>query len=164
MAILSSARSRRGRRAETTEQFIAFRLRQEWFGLPIESVHRVVTMGKVFGDPNQTGVGLTRYQDQELLVIDVSQRIFSETAGRSAATAEHDEQRSLIILRTSDGELVGLPIDSQPEVRRLSKSQFVPLPTTYAARSKIRCLSSMMVKTEDGASLFLLDPEQIGMA
>lgn len=161
MAILSSGRSRRGRKAEATEQYIAFRLRQEWFGLPIGSVHRVVTMGKVFGDPSQTGVGLMRYQDQELLVIDVSQRIFAETPDRSGTTEQEEEQRSLIIFRTSESELVGLPIDSQPEVRRLAKSQFAPLPATYAARSKIRCLSSMMAKTKEGVSLFLLDPDQM---
>lgn len=161
MAILSSGRSRRGRKAEATEQYIAFRLRQEWFGLPIESVQRVITMGKIFGDPSQTGVGLMRYQDQELLVIDVSQRIFEDTTELSGTIQQENEQRSLIIFRTSEGELVGLPIDSQPEVRRLAKSEFVPLPATYAARSKIRCLSSMMAKNKEGASLFLLDPDQM---
>ncbi|MEO0373714.1 MAG: chemotaxis protein CheW [Cyanobacteria bacterium P01_A01_bin.17] len=163
MAILSSARSRRGRKAEVTEQFIAFQLRQEWFGLPIESVYRVVTMGKVFGDPDETGVGLTRYQDQDLLVIDVSHRIFSEDSTRPATSSKEDsDQKSLIIIKNSKGELVGLPIDSQPEVKRFSRSQFVPLPATYAARSKIRCLSSMMAKTAEDTALFLLDPDQVG--
>lgn len=162
MAILSSARSRRGRKAEATEQFITFQLRQEWFGLPIESVYRVVTMGKVFGDPDQTGVGLTRYQDRDLLVIDVSRRIFAEIAQPSATPKQNLDQRSLIIIKNAEDELIGLPIDSQPEVRRFSRSQFVPLPATYAARSKIRCLSSMMAKTADDTSLFLLDPDQVG--
>ena len=163
MAILSSGRSRRSRKVEATEQFIAFRLRQEWFGLPIASVHRVVTMGRVFGDPDSTGVGLMRYLDQELLVIDVSQRIFSDVPSRDASFATEDtEQRCLIIIKNSQSELVGLPIDSQPEVQRMNQSQFTPLPATYAARSKIRCLSSLMVKTAEGAPLFLLDPDQVG--
>lgn len=161
MAILSSGRARRSRKTEVTEQLIAFRLRQEWFALPIASVHRVVTMGKVFGDPGQTGVGLTQYQDQELLVIDVGRRIFSEAADLIAVEAKPSEQRCLMVVKNSEGELVGLPIDSQPEVRRAPKSQFMPLPSTYAARSKIRCLSSTMVQTGDNTPLFLLDPDQL---
>ncbi|MGF1600857.1 MAG: chemotaxis protein CheW [Thermosynechococcaceae cyanobacterium] len=165
MAILSAGRSRRGRKAEATEQFIAFRLRQEWFALRIDAVHRVVTLGQTFGDPGHTGIGLTQYQDQELLVIDVSQRIFAEEKYESLikfeAGTNDSAQRCLIVLKNSQGELIGLPIDSQPEVKRAPASRLTPLPATYTSRSKIRCLSSMMVQLPDEPPLFLLDPDQL---
>ncbi len=49
MAIFSPLRSRRSstRQTEITQQLIAFRLRQEWFALPIETVLKVVPMGSV---------------------------------------------------------------------------------------------------------------------
>jgi chemotaxis signal transduction protein len=168
MAILSAGRSRRGHKAEATEQFIAFRLRQEWFALPIAAVHRVVTLGQTFGDPGQTGISLTQYQDQDLLVIDVSQRIFAEEKYESllqlaAETTAAEQQRCLVVLRNSQGELIGLPIDSQPEVKRAPASRLTPLPTSYTSRSKIRCLSSLMVQMPNEAPLFLLDPDQLSV-
>ncbi len=164
MAILSSVRSRRGRKAEATQQLIAFRLRHEWFALPIEFVYRVVTMGKVFGDPGHTGVALTHFENQELLVIDVGQRIFSDNTGAGESDIDLSEHRCLLVLKNAEGGLVGLPLDSQPEVRRIPRSQFVPLPATYTALSKIRCISSLMVQVADGPPLFLLDPDQVGVA
>ena len=167
MANYSSVRSRRfaAKKKEATQQIIIFRLRQEWFALPINSVQKVVPLGKVHGDPQGTGISLTNYQGKEILVIDVSHRIFGEPPSLdlaiSGAKDTHSQQRFLLMVQNKAGELVGLPIDSQPALRRVPKSSFTPLPSAYVAEGNIQCLSSTMIQLENRPSLFLLDPEQL---
>jgi purine-binding chemotaxis protein CheW len=159
MAIHSPLRYRRlsARQTEATHQLIAFRLRQEWFALPIDRVQKVVQMGKVYGDPKGTGISLTKYQGQELLVIDVSQRIFAEAPSANGDLAEGDRVRFLAIVQGQTGELVGLPIDSPPAIHRVPQSAFSPLPPTFLAQGNIQCISSTMVQIGDCQPLFLLD-------
>jgi purine-binding chemotaxis protein CheW len=183
MAIFSPLRSRRSstRQTEVTQQLIAFRLRQEWFALPIETVLKVVPMGSVYGDPRGTGVSLTIYQGCELLVVDIGYRIFGEAPSPDLATgnaltpskvttaligsepqrAVVTQERYLLIVQTSDTEIFGLPIDSPPMMRRVPESSFTPLPTTYVAQGNIQCVSSLMIPATDQPPLFLLEPSQL---
>lgn len=167
MAIQSLLSQRsRARHAEATRQVIAFRLRQEWFALPIETVQKVVPLGKIYGDPQQTGISLTIYQGQELLVVDVGRRIFSETP-HSAHTlglnaSQHPAQSYLLVVQIPSGSLIGLPIDSQPALQRVPKSAFTPLPVYYLSAANLRCVTALMIQTPDQPPLFLLDPERLG--
>ena len=78
MSVFSPLTSRRSsnRKVKPTQQLIVFRLRNEGFALPIRASLKVIPLGEVFGAPQTTGVGLTLYQEQELLVIDIGKRIF----------------------------------------------------------------------------------------
>lgn len=174
MAIFSSVRSQRGanRPTEATEQLISFQLRGEWFALPVSAVQKVIPLGKVHGDPNNTGISLTLHQGQKITVVDVGHRIFDQASqpfakGKQPSephAAEHVSkvlQRCLVILQTAEGGVVGVPIDSQPTIRRVGKSQFSPLPSSYLNRGNIHCVSSMIVDDGGMEPLFLLDPEQL---
>ncbi|MEB3338428.1 MAG: chemotaxis protein CheW [Leptolyngbyaceae bacterium] len=168
MAISTSSllRSRRSaaRRAEATQQLIVFPLKQEWFALPIPAVQKVVALGKVYGDPQKTGVSLTNYQDKELVVIDVGQRIFKQSTPPGSGTADalaDQTQRYLVILQSSQGDLIGLPIDGQPTLRRIPVSAFGPLPPAYRSEGNIQCISSVMIQPDQEAPFFLLDPDQL---
>ncbi|HEY9749895.1 MAG TPA: chemotaxis protein CheW [Allocoleopsis sp.] len=170
MATLSSLKSRRfgAKQTEATQQILTFRLDQEWFALPIQAVQKVVSLGQVYGDPQRSGVSLTLYQNRELVVVDVGHRIFGRTPSQEtsapASTGHSFSQdlgltRYLLVLQTRSGELVGLPIDSQPALRRVPMSAFGPLPAAYATEGNIRCVSSLMLQTAEELPLFLLDPE-----
>ena len=185
MAILSPLRFRRlaAQQTEATQHLLAFRLRQEWFALPTKSVLKVLPLGKVYGDPQSTGVSLTVYQDKELLVVDVGRRIFRETLTseipgddlslRAGAFAQHarsakqsqlqrELQRFLLIVQSARGELVGLPIDSLPSLRRVPESAWAPLPQGYISEANIQCVSSLMIQAHgDEPPIFLLDPDQL---
>ncbi|WP_299490362.1 chemotaxis protein CheW [Acaryochloris sp. IP29b_bin.137] len=173
MAIFSSVRSQRGanRNTEATEQLIAFKLRGEWFALPVAVVQKVIPMGKVHGDPNHTGISLTLHQGQEITVVDVGHRIFNEEAQFSLDHATPIQepqkgqalQRCLVLVHTPEGGVVGVPIDSQPAIRRAGKSQFAPLPSSYLDRGNIHCVSSMIVDDGGLEPLFLLDPQQLSL-
>lgn len=170
MAIFSSVRSQRGtnRKTEATEQLISFQLRGEWFAVPVTAVQKVIPMGKIYGDPNNTGISLALHQGQEIMVVDVGHRIFNETAQSkklAATPAEDNAMRTshqcLVLVKTAEGGVVGVPIDSQPIIRRAGQSQFSPLPSSYLDRGNINCVSSMIVDDGGTEPLFLLDPEQL---
>ena len=174
MAIPSTHKSSRrtARQVEATQQLIAFRLRQHLCALPINVVQKVVPMGNVYGDMPLTGVSLTLYQNKELLVVDVGHRIFREAPNQdlslsgSSSSAQHQQgfnllQRYLLVVQNSQGELIGLPIDSSPTLRRVPESAFAPLPPAYISEANIHCVSSLVIQTLEEPPLFLLNPDQL---
>ena len=158
-------RSRRmaNKKARVVEQMIGFRLDREWFALPILAIHRVVPLGKIYGDPKNTGISLTTYEDRELLVIDVAKQIFNEDKptehDREKANAklenfgDLEQQRYLVILE-NEGEsmsrnFLGLPIDSPPTMYRVESNAFKPIPEAYLDRGNIQCISSQIIELTD---------------
>lgn len=166
MAILSSLRSRRfaARQSEDRtakiEHLIVFRLREEWFAIDVLKVHKVIPLPKIYGDPHHTGISLTDYQGQEILVIDVGHKIFGESR-QDLAEKGFMEQQYLVILQSESSELLGLPIDSAPTVRRVPESAFVAIPDTYLSTGNIRCISNKMIKADDCPAIFWLDTSQL---
>jgi chemotaxis signal transduction protein len=184
---LSISKSRRfgNSQTEATRQLVVFRLRHEWFALLLEVVQKVLQMGNAFGDVRGTGVGLTLYQDRELVVVDIGHRLFGEAlyalppvteaeavassmptylSGNSGSVQQQqasNQERCMLIVQTSQGELVGLPIDSLPVLRRVPDSAFSPLPPAYISQVNIQCVSSAVIQSPDEPPLFLINPDQL---
>jgi purine-binding chemotaxis protein CheW len=169
---LTSRRSTRRKGADATQQLIVFRLRNEGFALPIMAVQKVISMGNIYGAPGGAGVSLTLYQDQELIVIDVGCRIFREAPSlnsepsiesQSSALVLDDKtlQRYLLIVQSSQGKLVGLPLEDPPSLHRVPSSSFAPLPSDYISYGNIRCVSALIKLNNDEPPLFLLNPDQL---
>lgn len=155
MSLLSTARLRPTRKKGNshTRQFISFRLRAEWFALPIGAVERITALGELHGDADKTGVGLTLYQGQPLVVVDVGHYLFGE-----AATLTHWSPEQLLLVTTDpQGQFVGIPIDSQPVLRKIQGEQIQALPERYQTSGIIRCISASAVSQEENTFLFLLD-------
>ena len=185
MAIFSPLASRRKSRriAEATQQLIVFRLQDEGFALPIKAVQKVIPMGKIYGAPGGAGVSLTLYQDQELIIIDVESRIFrgrlskdsfKSTLHHQAQEAPKDApvvpkarpltkevQRYLLIVQSSSGLLVGLPLVEPPSLQRVPESAFAPLSASYISEGNLRCVSVLIKRNNDEPPLFLLNPDQL---
>ena len=178
MSVFSPLTSRRSatRKIKATQQLIVFRLRNESFALPIRASLKVIPLGEVFGAPQITGVGLTIYQEQELLVIDIGQRIFNNLITQSALTssepseslpasdaikANQIEGNYLLIVQTSARTLVGLPLKEPPSLQRVPESAFAPLTSDYLAYGTIRCVSALIIQGNDQPPLFLLNPDQL---
>lgn len=172
MATFSTLRSRRmaNKKARAVQQMIGFRLDREWFALPILAIHRVVPLGKIYGDPQNTGISLTTYEEEELLVIDVAKQIFNNT--KSIAYNEEttnfatenifdlEQQRYLLILE-NESSLLGLPIDSPPTMHRVEYNAFKPLPEAYLKQGNIKCVSSQIIELPDLPPLFILDRQKL---
>ena len=193
MSVFSPLTSRRSsnRKVKPTQQLIVFRLRNEGFALPIRASLKVIPLGEVFGAPQTTGVGLTLYQDQELLVIDIGKRIFrsvvttetlsssepSETLtllggspsktllssepSESRPPSETIEGKYLLIIQSSKSKLVGLPLLEPPFLQRVPESAFAPLTSEYLAYGTIQCVSALIIQGNDQPPLFLLNPDQL---
>ncbi|ACK71200.1 conserved hypothetical protein [Gloeothece citriformis PCC 7424] len=148
-------------KAEVTYPVITFRLRDCWFALPVISVQKVVFLDKIYGDPKKTGVGLTRYQEQEILVMDVGNKIFGEPpqTQEDIEKINQEQQRYLAILSHPVGIFVGLPMDSPPIIQRVPESGFTSIPDVYLATGNLQCISSTMIKMADLPPTFLLDSE-----
>ncbi len=170
MAIYSPLRSRRlaaQDRVEQTQRLITFKLGTETFALPLDRVHKVATLDRLYGDPNNTGVSLTTYQGRELVTIDVGHRIFGRAVQilppsskpKIASIADEDLQavKYLLVLQSAPDRLVGLPIDSPPSIQSLSMAAFQPLPDLYRQHSQIHCVSAFSIDTPDRPAIFLLD-------
>lgn len=174
MAIFSPLAARRKNRriAEVTQQLIVFRLLDEGFALPIRAVQKVISMGKIYGAPGGAGVSLTLYQDRELIVIDIGRRLFrgklSEDSFKNALHQReyvHDDthpvQNYLLIVQSSFGQLVGLPIVEPPSLQRVPESAFAPLSASYISEGNLQCVSALIKRNNDEPPLFLINPDQL---
>jgi chemotaxis signal transduction protein len=159
MPVLSSVRARRfaNRKTEVIHSLITFRLRREWFAVPIEKVQKVIILELLYSDPQRPEISLTHYQSQEIVVINVDQRIFGET--EPSLTSQKPSY--LAIIENNQGELTGLPFDSPPSIRRVPYSAFVSITDNYLKISNICCLSSNIIQLGDHPSLFLLDTQKL---
>ena len=169
MAILSTLKSRRLRslKGETTQQVIVFQIQHEWFALPIFAVKKVVRRNDIQGGHNIAGTSLTVYDGKELLVLDIRQQIYSGSGSsfQSPPAPQPPEESShqgfLLIIQSRQGDLVGIPIDSSPTVRKFPTSAINPLPASYATRINIQCISGLIVQADSQSILFLLNPDQL---
>lgn len=156
MSEFSTLRSRRfaARQTESTQQAIAFRLGQTSFALPILAIQKVVPLAE-----------LNRYQDRELPIIDVTNSIlcyFSHHKINQNSQAEDlESERYLIILDDGSQDVIGLPIDSQPTLCRVSESSFKPIPETYQANDGIKSISSQIIELPDRSIVLLLNPQKL---
>lgn len=174
MAVFSPLTSRRSthRKIEATQQLIIFRLAGEGFALPIHAVQKVIPLEKVYGSSGGGGVGLTLYQERELLVINVKERIFKQASGQESSAEtfatqgqvlppDQSAEGYLLIVQSSRNKLVGLPLDAPPSLQRVPESAFTPLTSDYMAEGNIRCVSALVLQSNDEPPLFLLNPDQL---
>jgi chemotaxis signal transduction protein len=162
------------RRAEPLQKLIVFRIRQEWFAVLIQFAQKVVPLGLVYGAP-QGGISLTRYQGQEIPVIDIERRVFGNepsiapfpeaiavlteapAPNAEAIASPFSAQPHLMIVEDAQGALIGVPMDSAPVLRRVPKSAFSPVPDIYLAEGTIRGVSALITVSEDESPFFLLN-------
>ena len=174
MAVFSPLTNRRrspASKARATQQLIVFRIENEDFALPIRAVLKVIPMGKVYGAHGGAGIGLTLYQDQELIVIDVKNRIFREPPSQDfpggnllpqfTEKPREVAERFLLIIQDSQGKQVGLPIEAPPSLQRVSEEAFSPLTSNYINEGNIRCISALIIRHNDESPIFLLNPHQL---
>ena len=174
MAVFSPLTCRRRsntRQARATQQLIVFRLENEGFALPIKAVQKVIPMGQVYGTLGGSGIGLTLYKHQELIIIDVRRRIFREASSQALSESNLNHQSTkqlgkvtehyLLIIQNSQGKLAGLQIEAPPSLQRVPKSAFSPLTSDYINEGNIRCASALIIPQNDEPPLFLLNPNQL---
>lgn len=173
MSRLSLLRDRRTAnvREERKQSFLVFNLGSDRFALPLLAVQKVSILGTLFGDPQQSGIGLTVHEGQQLAVIDVERRILQRSPqlspSDSSATRTQEQTTTpvhptqfLLILQNAQGEIMGLPVDSKPKIQAFAEQSLNPLPPTYEDHAAIHCVSSLMIDNQD-QPIFVLNPDLV---
>lgn len=148
-----------------------FRLRQEWFALPIQVAQKVIPLGKLYGAGNGADVSLTLYHDREIPVLDIQQRIFGaasqpllpgETSSLSTTSPLDPPSAPFLLLVQPDAETtIGFPLEAPPMLRRVPESAFVPLSPTYLTGGQIRCVKCLIIPDSEQPPIFLLNLDQL---
>jgi chemotaxis signal transduction protein len=166
MAIYSPLRSRRlaAQQKEATQRLIIFKLDETTFALELDRVQKVTTLEHTYDDPNGTGVKLTSYQGQELVIIDVAAQIFGNSQPVIPASQSPNRVEYLLMLQPQQGQSVGLVIDSPPNIQSFTLSAFQPLSDLDRQRNDVNCVSAIWIDqsspesaTDDQKSILLLD-------
>jgi chemotaxis signal transduction protein len=167
MAIYSPLRLRRqvAQRAEAKQRLIVFQLQSVTFALALDSVVKVTTLERLYGDAAGTGAIFITYQGQEIAAIDVGAKIFGQSPMMIPALDElrtidplsHEGSYS-IVLQSSDRGLIGLPIDSKPSISSIAYSLFIPFLEAHSPEQidNLQCVKSIYPHEEQG-SIHLLD-------
>jgi purine-binding chemotaxis protein CheW len=155
------------RRTEATQQLLIFRLQQDWFALSVYEVQKVVQIENLYGTTPGSAAGLALYQNQEISVIDIEQRIYGRAnhALREAHRAQSQtfaaRRRYLAIVLNPQGELIGLPLNSPPVLRRVPESAFAALPAAYVNEKTLRCVGAIAIPNSENPPIFVLDLKQL---
>lgn len=174
MAPPHSLRMFRSKSIAVTQQVIIFSLQQEQFALPLALVVKVMAVDHLYAQVGGSETALAFAQNQDIPVIAIHQRIFGSSKGRLgnlsgvegdrpalASSSEQIVARFLLLVYDMYGELIGLPLDSPPALRRVPESAFKPISTTYQNTGSIRCLAGLIVLQPDSRPIFLLNLAQL---
>ena len=169
------------RKAQATQKLIVFCLRQERFAIPIEFAYRLIQSSEIYGQFDTTGIGFTLYRNQELFVFDIERRIFRSplktlpdrinpspdhsfphaTSHETPHETTNAFQPYLLILQNSQNELVGIFIKTQPVLRCIAQSAFVPVPPDYLTEGSIQYISALAIVNPTEPPLLLLNLNQL---
>jgi chemotaxis signal transduction protein len=150
------------RSAQSSDQsFLVFQLGSEQFAISLFAVQKVSTLGKVFGDPQRSGISLTLHEGQELAVVDVQRRILNRPTSDLTDTRQPDvTAQFLLVVQNSRQDMMGLPIDSKPKIQSFPEQSLKSLPAAYQNDAAIQCVSNLVIQEQD-QPIFLLNPELI---
>jgi purine-binding chemotaxis protein CheW len=142
---------------------LVFSLREHWFALPVNLVNKVVMLNNLYKMAPDLTTGLAFYQGTEIAVLDTYQRIFGQpfSSGSNGAEGAIAQPTYLLIVQNLQGEPIGLPLESQPSLRRIPESAFSPLPSTFLTEGHIRCATALILPTQNEPPIFLLNLVQL---
>ncbi|ELR96851.1 chemotaxis protein CheW [Gloeocapsa sp. PCC 73106] len=153
---MTSFKSRRftGQTSKNIHHLIAFFVQQDWFACSVFSVLKVIPIEAIYGRYQRSNLGITRYQEREIVVINIEFCLGFKT------TLTKSSYLYLLVIQLAN-DLVGIPLTEPPIVYRVPEVNLVDLPDTYLAQNKITCLSSKIVKMPNVPPLFILDLEKL---
>jgi purine-binding chemotaxis protein CheW len=137
---------------EETLKFIIFSMGDLNLALGIDSVVRIIPLPKIHRSGDKL-LGITTYEDQEVLVIDLYKRIYG---------IEANITQGFLVILGGQSSLYGITIASLPNVQDIPVQSLQPVPTEYRDRDTLGISSHMMqvsIKKSDPQTVFLLDVE-----
>ncbi len=138
----------------TSLKLLIFPLGNLWLSLPLEGVRKVIPRPEIIKG-RQKYLGLCYFEDQEVTVIDLHQKILEE---------EFLSGKSYLIVVHSPKGLYGITVANLPVMRDVALEQLHPVPAEYRERDTLRIASHMMqvnLKPDKAETVFLLDENRL---
>ncbi|NMF60121.1 chemotaxis protein CheW [Pseudanabaena yagii] len=138
---------------QETLKFLIFTMGNLNLAMGIDSVIRIIPLPTIHRSGNKL-LGITTYEDQEVLVIDLYKRIYGQ---------ESSIDNGFLVIFAGIRSLYGITIASLPNVQDVPVNNLQPVPLEYRARDTLGIASHMMQvplkKSEELQMVFLLDAE-----
>lgn len=147
--------------AEKTYKILTFRLQQLeklWFGFPLNQVLRVIIGQQQYYNPQRPEVIMTSYQGEEVVIINVAQYIFKKYSSQVPIIKD---KHLLLFENQQNNHILGLPIDSPPQILDVKKSELKKLPSQFEKIGNITSLSNKIVKRENHPVYIVLSPRKM---
>ncbi len=140
---------------EVFQHFIVFSLNHNWFAFPIDIVVKVIASDKVYA--HSQGIGLTTYQNQEILVINLAELLeeIDLTSAFSSCQVPY-----LIIIQLEE-TIVGLSLNCSPKVYRVAESNLISLPSIYLSTRNLSYLRGQVIKIPDHDPILILEAQNL---
>ncbi|HEY9728452.1 MAG TPA: chemotaxis protein CheW [Chroococcales cyanobacterium] len=154
----SSELSLQTRQATPYLKLIVFSLGNLNLALRIEAVYKVVNRTPVHSS-GVGAVGVAHVGDGEVTVVDLHRRFFNT----SNLSSEFQLQGYLVVVRSTTGELYGIPIADTPVLMEVPLSQIRLLPESYRRSDTLEVASHVAVIPQENSQLtiFLLDADRL---
>ncbi|MEE3716101.1 chemotaxis protein CheW [Tumidithrix elongata RA019] len=107
---------------EATLKILTFPLGNLFLAVKLEGVKKVIPVPAIAKSGNKL-LGITNFEDQEIIVVDLHQRILN--ASNAIAS------RYLIVIQSELQALYGIPVISLPEMLEVPISTIHPIPDDY---------------------------------
>ncbi len=140
------------KKKETTLKFLIFAMGNLNLAMGINSVVRIIPLPKIHRSGDKL-LGMTTYEEQEVLVIDLHKQIYGQ---------EIDISKGFLVIFAGKNSLYGITIATLPNVEDVPVSMVQPLPREYRDRDTLGIASHMMqasIKKSEPQTVFLLDSE-----
>ncbi len=120
-----------------------------YFGVYIHTVQHIHGQTTVYSS-GKTPVGIAQLQDQEVTVLDLSRYLWN---------APLPQSNYLIVLKTSNSELLGIPVTDSPILVDIAQDKIRLLPPTYRQIDQLGIASEVAAVDIEGLvqTAFLLD-------
>lgn len=138
--------------ATNGRSFVIFRLGEEQYGVPVESVNSIIRYEISTPVPHspQSVMGVINLRGRVIPVVDLRHRF--------AGVAFEPSSQSRIVVAESGPDLVGLAVDSANEVTVLPVEAFQPVPEGVLSNDTAKAFTGVVERDE--SLIILLDLEE----
>lgn len=108
-----------------TLRVIVFELGNYWFALPINAILQVTRSPQELSQ-HLAGLGLVMLENQSIMLLNLHQKLSLKNSAETEINGEF-----LILTKTRQDELCGIPVDILPNMMELPCDEIQPLPKAY---------------------------------
>lgn len=121
----------------------------------LDGVKKVTPMPQVYKSGAQKFLGLTQVDDQEVIVLDLCQKLLGQSTPKSSGF--------LAVVQTQDTRYGFTALDL-PIMREVPEADFCPIPKDYRDNDALGIseqMATIVLENGEETSLFLLDPQHL---